>query len=67
MRDHPELLFWRKCACCQYSEYNVAAHTVYPKASKFARRQLYSGTEVLIRPEDTLEELFWFPTSSHTE
>lgn len=65
MLQHPELLFWKKCPTCGYTEFDSESHSRYPSASKFATYRMMLGVEP-VPEKDKLKELD-SATSSHKE
>lgn len=67
MLHHPELMFWKKCPTCGYTEYKPEAHAKYPKAHKLTTYAMASGQVAALPVENNLEEQLDSPIVSPKE
>lgn len=67
MQQHQELIFWRKCPTCGYTEFDSESHAKSPNVYKNATYKMLSGLEPVPDQQANKIEEPCSATSSHKE
>lgn len=55
MRQHPELVFWKKCPICGYTIFDSESHSKRPKVTKMLTFRMMAGHEPVPAQGELLE------------